>query len=635
MSQNYGVLRVVRICPPANAMDNLQDRYPTGWLPDERLVHLLTRCETTIGRALSNEIILMDPTVSREHARLVLDERGWHIFNLTLHNTVRVNGRQVPSGSSLPLSPQDFLVLGSTILQLIAPQHSLLEYSPVQDKQLLCLEPLNGSSKSSEAAIQPLSSANGASANGHARSNGIWKKIIQVSQIEATFKPSGQGARVPPAAYSLASTPPLPEQPEPEMVAHQWKDNEENLLGAGITMQFALPQRLNARMRWLIAGAGVAVAAVLLACTLLLSSLIGVSALQKNGFFTIVADLTIPLLPAIAISLLVDFIDRYEREPWFLRLAAFFWGAIIAIPTSLLIEQNVTAFMQNILGPEVNNLLWSAVRGLNAGIAEETVKGLGVLLLFVVLRDEFDNVTDGIIYGALIGAGFAMVEDFIYFLQNPKDLILFLFIGRIVLGWLCHSTFTVCFGAALGYVRHTRVKWRHIAFPLIGYLCAVGLHSVFDFISFFAYAVAVNSPANSPALMFSVLAVVGDYIPPFITQIILIYFLIKSLAHEAAVIREFLASEVSDGIVKVNEYALLQNSFQRTKEERRVLRRSGFKQWMRVKALYQTEIGLAFRKWHVSMGDKPKLGYRQPEDAYRQRIKHLRQEIAAAEAQRR
>jgi len=36
----------------------------------------------------------------------------------------------------------------------------------------------------------------------------------------------------------------------------------------------------------------------------------------------------------------------------------------------------------------------------------------------------------------------------------------------------------------------------------------------------------------------------------------------------------------------------------------------------------------------VSMGDKPKLGYLQPEDAYRQRVKRLRKEIKAAETQR-
>ena len=109
------------------------------------------------------------------------------------------------------------------------------------------------------------------------------------------------------------------------------------------------------------------------------------------------------------------------------------------------------------------------------------------------------------------------------------------------------------------------------------------------------------------------------------------YILIKSLAHEAAVIREFLSIEVSNGVVKVDEYALLQNSFQRTRAERKVLRTGGFRKWLLVKALYQMEIGLAFRKWHVSMGDKPKLGYVQPEDAYRQRIKRLRHKIAMTE----
>ena len=98
MKQNYGVLRVVRVRLPADATTYLQDRYPSGWLPEERLVHLLTHTSTTIGRALNNDIILMDPTVSREHARLDLDASGWHITNLTEQNIVRVNGQTVPSG---------------------------------------------------------------------------------------------------------------------------------------------------------------------------------------------------------------------------------------------------------------------------------------------------------------------------------------------------------------------------------------------------------------------------------------------------------------------------------------------------------------------------------------------------------
>jgi hypothetical protein len=248
---------------------------------------------------------------------------------------------------------------------------------------------------------------------------------------------------------------------------------------------------------------------------------------------------------------------------------------------------------------------------------------------FIVLRDEFDNVTDGIVYGALIGAGFAMVENVVNFV-NPRDL-LGLIVGRIVLGWFCHSTFTVCFGAALGYIRHTRVRWQHIVIPLLGYLLAVGLHTGFDFVNAFVRNFSFTYPNNTTVATLLLIAVVSDYIPPFIAQVVILSVLIKALAHEAAVIREFLASEVSSGIVSVDEYALLQHSFERTKAERQILRQQGIKQWLRVKTLYQTEIGLAFRKWHVSMGDKQKFGHMQSEDAYRQRIMLLRQQIVAAQ----
>ncbi len=609
MSQNYGVLRVVRVRPPANATADIQERYPSGWLPEEQLVHLITRSETSIGRALDNDIILMDPTASREHARLILDALGWRVVNLTMHNVVRVNGQPVSSGASSPLKSQDVLVLGSTMLQLIAPQHMTLSSVNVQETKHLSSSPgeLSPAHHIGQQRMPDTNSTQG-NQNGHG-------KFPNFSTLQ----------RVPLS--------PLPIQPEPEEIAQPWNDeDEENVLDAGITMQFALPQRMGTRTRWVIAGIGFAILMVSAIITIVLNSVIGLSSLALNGPSSIFAALTIPLIPALGINLLVNFIDRYEREPWFLRLAAFLWGAIIAIPPTLFIETNVQVLIQNVLGHDANIFLGPALLGLNAGITEETVKGLGLLLLFFVLRDEFDNVTDGIVYGSLIGAGFAMVENFSYFAQNSKDFLPFLIVGRIVLGWLSHSTFTVCFGVALGYVRHTKVRWRHFVIPLLGYLVAVALHSVFDFVDIYANAMVIASPNNPTVTFFSLVAVIGDYIPPFVAQIVLLYFLIKSLAHEVAVIREFLASEVSSGVVKVDEYALLQNSFQRTRQERRVLMQYGVKQWIRVQTLYQTEIGLAFRKWHVSMGDKPKLGYRQPEDAYRKRIKRLRYEIMTVAA---
>ena len=619
MSQNYGVLRVVRVRPPAGVTSGVQDKYPTGWLPQEGLVHVLTRRETAIGRALNNDIVLMDPTVSREHARLILEPGGWHLVNLTMQNVVRVNGRPVPSGGGQEVHPQDIVVIGSTMLQLIAPLNggqgetkpvdtpssrdiSLLETHPLQ----LATRPADQSAGISlERGRQPI-------VDGHSAS----KALQSASPLPVPARPAASRA-----------APVLPVQPEPELAAQPWDEEEESVLGAGVTMQFALPQRLGPGARWLIAGVGVTILFISATVTIILNSLIGLSALAQNGVSSIMAALTIPLLPAIGINLLVNFMDRYEREPWFLRLAAFLWGAIIAIPFAFFIEQDI----QNLLGPNTSDIVRNMFDGLNAGVTEETVKGLGLLLLFVILRDEFDNVTDGIVYAALIGAGFAFVENFRYFASNSRDTLVFLIVGRVILGWLGHSTFTACFGAALGYVRHTKVRWKQILIPLLGYLIAVGLHSFYDFVDFQAGAAIRAAPNDSSVALFSLIAIIGDYIPPFLAQVGLLYILVKGLAHETAVIREFLASEVSNGVVMVNEYALLQNSFQRTREERRVLRKSGIRQWLRVKALYQTEIGLAFRKWHVKMGDKPKLGYLQPEDAYRQRIRRLRNEIRAAD----
>jgi RsiW-degrading membrane proteinase PrsW (M82 family) len=621
MSQYYGVLRVVRVRPTANATKTLQDKYPSGWLPEERLVHLLAHKQTTIGRALSNDLVLMDSTISREHARLVYDEQGWRIFNLTEHNVVSVNGHLVPAGGSWLVHTQDFLVIGSTMLQLIAPQlKTTTAQQSAQDGQEL--------SGLDASAIVALPVLDGSATNGHQSHNGTHTGSLK-ELLDASDELLDAGAVWPcePAPATDEHATPLLSFTAEE--SEEWSDTSDHLVGMGVTMQFALARRFGGRRFWAVLGIGVAIVLILVMVILGLNSLLSLAQITRNGFSNIVLALTIPLLPALGINLLVNFIDRFEREPWFLRMAAFLWGAIIAIPTALVIEHNIDLSTLNIAGSD--DVLRSLLGGLNAGVTEETVKGLGLLLLFFVLRDEFDNITDGIVYGALIGAGFAMVENFVKFTQYANEFLPYLIVGRVVLGWLCHSTFTACFGATLGYVRHTRVRWRQIVFPLLGYLSAVGLHTVFDFINLFANALVLAYPENITAGRVSLIAIIGSYVPPFIAQIILLYFLIKALIHEGAVIREFLVSEVSDGVVMMDEYAVLQNSFLRTKLERQVLWRYGFKQWLRVKALYQTEIGLAFRKWHGSMGDQPKLGYLHGEEAYRNRIKRLRQEMALHE----
>jgi len=384
ISQNYGALRVVRVRSartPAGAM-NASAKYPAGWLPEEGLVHVLTQRETTIGRALNNDVVLMDPTVSREHARLVLDRDGWHIINFDRQKCLRVNGRPVPSGSSLPMHPQDVLILGSTMLQLIAPQNPQAASSV-------------GNSLSDDiTGVYPARTKSRPASNGAAveqqRQTPPSLPLLPPSHYPQSSRPgsyAGTNGATPAMRDSSGRPPvqfPLPAQPDPEYEAQQWEDDDgEGILGASVTMQFALPQRVGIRTRWLIAGIGIAILAISASITIILNSIIGIAALTQNGPASIIAALTIPIIPVVGIFLLINFMERYEREPWFLRLAAFLWGAIIAIPPALFIERNVDNISTNLLDPNTTNgVLRVALQGLNAGITEETIKGLGLLLLF-------------------------------------------------------------------------------------------------------------------------------------------------------------------------------------------------------------------------------------------------------------
>src|SRR5439155_1576030 len=99
-------------------------------------------------------------------------------------------------------------------------------------------------------------------------------------------------------------------------------------------------------------------------------------------------------LPTTAFGLLVvRRMDRNHKEPWRLVLVAAAWGAIVA--TSLVVwgetiwEQSAQHAL--VPGPGLDTSL-----AFMAGILEELAKGLAVLMLFLIMRNEFDDVVDGI-----------------------------------------------------------------------------------------------------------------------------------------------------------------------------------------------------------------------------------------------
>jgi RsiW-degrading membrane proteinase PrsW (M82 family)/pSer/pThr/pTyr-binding forkhead associated (FHA) protein len=601
MNSSYGVLRVVP--PQDDTNKNTRTRAENiglgAWdlpgyagntvsLPDP--LYLLTESTTTIGRGLNNHVVLMDPTVSREHARLTWRNGTWLVENLSAHNLLHVDKISVPPGSQREIQPGTHLLLGQTTLQLLAPH---IEQQPKQ---------VNMDEKTAQPAA---------------------RHRPDVSSSERQRLSQAGANQLDGAVRAMLTRP---------------EKKAGGLLGMspGVTIQFAVRQRFGRGKAWALGTAVTVLLGVIffISCaylTFLKNAQLSAQVISQGGLSNVLTAITIPVVPALGIVLLVNIIDRYEREPWLLRLGAFLWGALIAIPPALVIERTIDDGIAAIhfgwLSHTAAQVMGSFLLGANAGITEEIVKGAGLIILLIALRDEFDNVTDGIIYGALIGAGFAMVENFVYFAQDANQSLLFLIIGRIVLGWLGHSTFTACLGAGLGYARQTRIPWQKWAMPLLGFGVGVLLHTLFDFVDFQANAAVHDAPSSDLVATLALIAIIADYIPPFIAQGALLYLLMRSLNHEATVIREYLADEVIRGVITPDEYLLLQRSFRRTRLERYYFFKRGWRAWLTTKALYQTQIGLAFRKWHVSMGDKPKAGRQQPEDAYRERIKQLRQEL--------
>ncbi|WP_440059910.1 FHA domain-containing protein [Thermogladius sp. 4427co] len=72
--------------------------------------------EYVIGRAPSCDVIILDPTVSRIHARIFYSNGEWFIEDLGSTNGTIVDGLEARSGSPVKIKNGSKIVMGKTIL---------------------------------------------------------------------------------------------------------------------------------------------------------------------------------------------------------------------------------------------------------------------------------------------------------------------------------------------------------------------------------------------------------------------------------------------------------------------------------------------------------------------------------------
>lgn len=238
-------------------------------------------------------------------------------------------------------------------------------------------------------------------------------------------------------------------------------------------------------------------------------------------------------VPALLYAFLIWWIDWYERESPRLVLLSFFWGAIVAAGVGAFLEVALNVPLQVLLSPHAADFLLVTF---GAPPIEEAIKGL--LLLMILHDTEFDNLTDGIVYGAIIGLGFSLSENVAYFFSAYEEGGALVWLSNILFrsAFCCalHATATALTGAAIGFAKFRGQRSR-TGLIACGFAAATAVHIGWN-----------GLLSLGDLLQTGALALLSIMALPLVGAGVGALFL-WSLQREQSVIRQELAEEVAAG----------------------------------------------------------------------------------------
>jgi RsiW-degrading membrane proteinase PrsW (M82 family) len=254
--------------------------------------------------------------------------------------------------------------------------------------------------------------------------------------------------------------------------------------------------------------------------------------------------------PAPAYLLLFLWLDRYDPEPPAALVGAFAWGALFALLVSFVFNTVFGTFAATLVGGPAGDTLAAVI---SAPFVEEGTKGLGVILIMIFLRSEFDGILDGLVYAGIVALGFATGENVLYYgrsyVEEGSSGLLMTGFLRGVLSPFAHSLFTSMIGIGCGIARESHRKSLRILMPLAGYGLAVTLHAMWNGLAFLLGAHFFY-------------AYFFIWIPLFLAAVSFVFYAAR---RERRIIKEMLAVEVSSGSLPKEHLEMLGSLLQRAR----------------------------------------------------------------------
>jgi len=357
--------------------------------------------------------------------------------------------------------------------------------------------------------------------------------------------------------------------------------------------------------------------------------LIDVFVFTNSAGPTVATISALACLPTTAFGLfVVRRLDRNEKEPWRLVLVAFAWGAIVATSMVIWGESLWGAIAERTLvpGPGLD-----ASNAFSAGLLEELAKGIAVLLLFLVMRNEFDDVVDGIVYGAAVGLGFNFMES-IPDSSKISDGVRprggsgyaagFQWYARQVLGlFFGHATYTALIGAGIGIARQLPGRREKVIAIASGFLVAIAAHFSWD--AWLAFFPVEGSVLGLVEIHLRTLIMTG----PFTAAVVAL--LLPGIQIEARALADQLRKEAAEGsgAILPPDVDVLSSPWRRLTERMRALGKGGLRAYLALARLQTAQLDLAMERWHRERNEiEDPL---EAEHELRRRVIELRRQAAA------